>query len=286
MESKIVTVRAERNMISQQYERVKCLGAGSVGMVYIARDAENHKRLVALKILFKEIAENQEWIEQFQNQISAFSAINHPNCIKAYEYFQDDGAAGHIMEYVNGGNLSFYLDSNPEITIEEALYLLRQIIFGITAFHDAGLIHGNLKPENILLTRELKPKLSEIIFNSSSFRTSLWERRGIYGTVDHIAPEFLAFGQVDERTDIYAAGVLGYQMITGRPPFGGSGVMAAVAKRLAEKPPSPRRVTKDCPRFVSDFVMTALASNPDHRYGTAREMSAALDAVLKRLSFH
>jgi eukaryotic-like serine/threonine-protein kinase len=270
----------------ERYEIVRCLGAGSIGVVYLCQHRELAGHLVAIKILSKDTAKDEAEAARFSREIIAAYGVCHPNVVRAYEYFCDRDLIGFTMEYVDGGNLGQEFDNGLPLDTNRVIDLLRGIILGLQAIHDAGMIHGNLKPANILLTKDGIPKICDFGIAQTEMGLKLMEHGGIEGTIDYVAPEFLERDQMDVRSDLYAVGVLAYQMITGRLPFEGSAVIETMTQRLRQDPNPPDKLVHACPSLLSDFVMKTLSRNPDTRFQSAREMAEELDRVAQCTVIH
>jgi len=259
-------------IVNGRYEVVKCLGAGSMGMVYACRHRELAGRLVAMKVLFAEVAVDAVATARFRNEIFASYEVNHPNVVRAYEYFRDGDLIAFTMEYVGGGDLADRISSENPIPIEDIVRMLSQMCSGVQAIHDAGIIHRDLKPENILLTAQDDIKITDFGIARTGSGPKLTEYGGVVGTIDYVSPEYLEVGQVDARSDIYALGVLGFEMITGESPFKGQSVFETITMRLRSDPPFPAELRPECSKDLSDIVLKALRRDPELRYQTAQAM--------------
>lgn len=267
-------------VIAGRYEVVKCLGAGSMGLVYACRHRELAGHLVAIKVLFPEVAQDNTAAQRFRNEIVASYGVSHPNVVRAYEYFRDGDLVAYTMEYVGGGDLADRLSSGEQIPITEIARLFAQIASGVQAIHDAGIVHRDLKPENILLTQEGEVKITDFGIARTSYGPKLTEHGGVVGTIDYVSPEYLEKSQVDARSDIYALGVLGYEMITGESPFRGDSVIATMTMRLRSDPKPPSLHRPECPSELDKVILKALARNPDDRYQHAIDIVYDLQSLL------
>jgi len=266
-------------VVNGRYEVVKCLGAGSMGMVYACRHRELAGHLVAMKVLFTEVARDEVAAARFRNEIVASYGVSHPNVVRAYEYFKDGDLVAFTMEYIDGGDLADRITSQSRLEIDEIIRMLGQMCSGVHAIHQAGIIHRDLKPENILITNQGDIKITDFGIARRGTGPKLTEHGGVVGTLDYVSPEYLESGQVDERSDIYALGVLAYEMITGEPPFKGQSVIETMTMRLRTDAPSASRVRPECPPGLSNAIMKAMARDPKKRYQTAAEMLKDLSAL-------
>lgn len=260
-------------IINGRYEIVKCLGTGSMGMVYACRHRELAGHMVAMKVLFAEVARDSVAAARFRNEIVASYGVSHPNVVRAYEYFRDGDLIAFTMEYIGGGDLADRINREEPLAIDEIARMLSQMCSGVQAIHDAGIIHRDLKPENILLTAQGDIKITDFgIARMGSGGPKLTEHGGVVGTIDYVSPEYLERGQVDARSDVYALGVLAFEMITGESPFRGQSVIETMTMRLKTDPEPPHKLRPECPPALSNIVLKAMARDVDKRYQSAGEM--------------
>jgi len=264
-------------IVNGRYEIIKCLGTGSMGMVYVCRHLELAGHIVAMKVLFNEVVRDEVVRTRFINEIIASYGVNHVNVVRAYEYFQDGDIVAFTMEYVDGGDLADKLALREPIPIDQTIEWLGQMCRGVQAIHDAGIVHRDLKPENILLTQDGHVKITDFGIARTGTGPKLTEYGGVVGTIDYVSPEYLERGQVDARLDIYALGVLGYEMITGVIPFQGNSVVETMTLRLKTIPEPPSSLREDCSEELSRIIMQALRKDPSDRYQTAIEMCQDLE---------
>lgn len=265
--------------VNGRYEVVKSLGQGSMGMVYACRDRELGGRLVAMKVLFSEVAQDDVATKRFKNEIFASYSVNHPNVVRAYEYFTDRDLIAYTMEYVGGGDLAERIGADEPIPIAQIVRMLSQMCCGVQSIHQEGIIHRDLKPENILLTSQGDIKITDFGIARTGSGPKLTEHGGVVGTIDYVSPEYLEIGQVDARSDIYAMGVLGYEMITGKAPFQGQSVIETMTMRLRTDPRPPADLRADCPVRLSDIILMAMKRSPEERYQKASDMLRDLDEL-------
>jgi serine/threonine protein kinase len=268
-------------VIAGRYEVVKCLGAGSMGLVYACRHRELSGHMVAVKVLFPEVAQDKTAAARFRNEIFASYGVSHPNVVRAYEYLRDGDIVAYTMEFVGGGDLAERLGRGGDLVpIEQAIKILAQMCSGVQAIHDAGIVHRDLKPENILLTKDGQVKIADFGIARTGHGPKLTEHGGVVGTIDYVSPEYMLNSQVDWRSDIYAIGILGYEMLTGESPFRGDSVYATMTKRLKSDPKPPSALRSECPRGLDAIVLRAMERDPEKRYQSAAEMFFDLSALL------
>jgi serine/threonine protein kinase len=270
-------------VIGGKYEVVKCLGAGSMGMVYACRHRDLQGQLVAAKVLFSEVASDTVAAARFKNEILASYGVSHPNVVRAYEFVRDGDIIAYTMEFVGGGDLADRMARSELLSIAEILRLLSQMAAGVQAIHDAGIVHRDLKPENILLTNEGSVKIADFGIARKTDGPKLTEHGGVVGTLEYVSPEYMLRSQVDWRSDIYAMGVLAYELITGEPPFKGDSAYASISMRLQTDATPPSRFRVECPSGLDRIVLKALRRDPEHRYQSAVEMFSDLQEVAAAL---
>lgn len=270
-------------LIASRYEVVKCLGAGSMGLVYACRRrGEAGSGLVAVKVLFPEVARDKTQLARFRNEVFAAYGVSHPNVVKVGEYSRDGDLVFYTMEFVSGGDLATKLGRAAEkIPIAATVKMLSQMAAGVQAIHDAGVIHRDLKPENILLTKEGDVKIADFGIARLEMGTGrkLTEHGGVVGTIDYVAPEYLLNSQIDGRGDIYALGILGYEMIAGESPFKGDSIYDTMWKRIKYDPIPPSQIRPECPARLDAIILKAMARAPEERYQTARDMCEQLNSI-------
>jgi serine/threonine protein kinase len=274
-----VTQLASGTVIGGRYEVTRCLGAGSMGLVYACKHRELSGHIVAVKVLFPEVAQDKIAAQRFKNEIFASYEVSHPNVVRAYEYIRDNDIVAYTMEYVPGGDLADRLGDAEPMKIAEVLRLLIQMCSGVQAIHNAGIIHRDLKPENILLTKEGNVKIADFGIARTGHGPKLTEHGGVVGTIDYVSPEYMLNSHVDWRSDIYAIGILAYEMITGESPFKGDSVYATMTKRLKTDPAPPSKLRRDCPPQLDAIILKGMARNPEERYQSAQQMEEDLRAI-------
>lgn len=266
-------------IIGGRYEVIKCLGAGGMGLVYACRHRELSGHLVAVKVLFPEVAQDEVAATRFKNEITASYGISHPNVVRAYEFLRDGEILAYTMEFISGGDLAGKIEKQNPLPIPESIRLLSQMCAGVQAIHDAGIIHRDLKPENILLTKDGQVKIADFGIAKTKNNTSrLTEHGGVVGTLDYVSPEYMFNNQIDSRSDIYALGILAYEMVTGTSPFTGDSVYEVMNKRLKEEPKHPCDLRPDCPRWLGDIILMAMARDVEQRYQRASDIEKDLKA--------
>lgn len=266
-------------ILGGRFEVVKCLGAGSMGLVYACRHRELAGQMVAVKVLYSEVARDKVAAQRFRNEIFAAYNVSHPNVVRAYDYLTDGELVAYTMEFVGGGELADWLAKGESLPINDIISILIQMCAGLQAIHDAGIVHRDLKPENILLTEDKVVKIADFGIARTNHGPKLTEHGGVVGTIDYVSPEYMLNCQVDWRSDIYAVGILGYEMVTGQAPFRGDSVYETMTKRLNSEPRRPSAWRHDCPPELERIILKAMAKEPEERYQSAAEICMALQPL-------
>jgi eukaryotic-like serine/threonine-protein kinase len=267
-------------IVGGHYEIINYLGEGAMGQVYLAQHTELQGHKVALKVLFPEFAEDKTYSERFKNEIFASYGVFHPNVVRAYEYMREGEMVAFSMEYIDGGDLSMILDDNPQgLPVEQIINLIMQICAGLAAIHETGIIHRDLKPENILIRKDGLVKIADFGIARVETKSNLTEHGSVVGTLNYVSPEYLIESKVDWRSDIYALGVLGYEMLTGHLPWAEGSIYTSMTQRLNADPVSPSEVRSDIPAELEAIVMKAMHRDINQRYQSAADIFLALQEI-------
>ncbi|MCM3871224.1 MAG: protein kinase [Pyrinomonadaceae bacterium] len=289
-------------LLSQRYLLEKRLGRGAMGQVYLARDQNLVTRRVAVKtvrpdILSDEDLQEGEAIARFEREARAAASIRHPNVVDVTDFGKSpEGVFFLVMEYVEGETLYQLLRREGTLNIQRTAALLRQIVAGIDAAHDEGILHRDLKPANIFIMQQRRKSanatddgfvkvgdfgLAKIVHSDRSETVSGPESRGIIGTPEYMAPEQMQQGvKLDARADIYALGTIAYHMLGGRPPFTGD-ITQLIAQKLLQAPPALTTLRSDISTEIERAVMHALAKDPADRPPTATEWLEEFESAIK-----
>jgi eukaryotic-like serine/threonine-protein kinase len=266
--------------ITGRYLVEEVIGSGGMGTVYRAEHV-HMKKTLALKVLHRELAAIEEVVARFEREAVAAGRIDHPNVARATDFGRlEDGSFYLVMEFVSGRGLSALIAEGP-LAIERALRIALQIAAAVEAAHEAGIVHRDLKPDNVLLVeREDDPDAVKVLdFGIAKLElaetgppSQLTRMGSVFGTPEYMAPEQAAGSAVDHRADLYALGVILYEMLEGRPPFSGD-VMGVLTSQLTEQPAA---LHESVPSDVRELVSSLLEKEPDRRVQTAR---AAIDRI-------
>lgn len=272
-------------VIAERLTVTKFLGSGLMGMVYACKHKGIANRLVALKVLFPNFVKDAVSCARFRHEIVATYGISHPHVVKAFEYIRDGDIVAYTMEHVDAGDLADKLESTGRLTLKDTIRIMMQICSGLEAIHDAHIVHRDLKPENILLTQSGDVKIADFGIARSHVGPRVTAHGGVLGTIDYVSPEYMESGSFDVRSDIYAVGVLGYEMLLGESPFKhlkADSVVQGIKNRLAFVPPPPSAVRHACPAVLDAIILKALERDPNKRFQSAREMFTALQELSSR----
>jgi len=262
-----------------RFKLIKCIAASDLGGVYLCEDKKNPGRRVALKIISSTSSIDSVLSESFYREMTAAQKIRHPNVLKSHNFFRDEDFTAFTMDYIEGGSLAELLEKKQRLSIKESFRILQETCRGLQAIHEAGVIHRDLKPENILLCKDKSVKIAD--FGIASINQENWSTRSIVGTLNYLSPEYLRDGTFDERSDIYALGIIGYELLTGVLPFQGESFLETITLRVKLDPPHPRFFRLDCPKDLEDVVLKAMHRNPNRRHSSAKAMLAALNETNK-----
>lgn len=265
-------------LFAGRYKILRRLGAGGMGAVYLGCDPLEEEFRVALKVLNPGQAQNSTARERFRNEITASYKINHPHVVKAYEYFDAEDLQAYAMEYVDGGNLMERMNAGIP-GVAETTDILIETSDALTAIHAAGIIHRDLKPENILLTRNGNVKITDFGVARLKDTRTLTSAGTMVGTPKYLAPEYIEIGECDTRGDIFALGVIAYELLSGEAPFGNETNPSKMLERLRQP---ARPLAQLCPEVqagLSAVVMKAMETKVSKRYQSSKELFDDLTLV-------
>ena len=263
--------------VVSHYRIVELLGAGGMGVVYKAEDARL-KRPVAIKFLPPALGQDRTAKDRLVQEAQAASALDHPNICTILEIDETDDQLFLVMAYYEGETLKDRLARGP-LPLDEALDLFGGIVRGVAAAHAAGIVHRDIKPANVIVTARGGVKLLDFGIAKLQGQTALTRTGTTLGTLSYMAPEQISGIGVDARSDVWALGVVLFEMLAGRTPFGGGHDAAVLHAIATEQPPALADVRPDVPRAIDRLVARALDKDPAARYASAGELLEALDAV-------
>ena len=266
-----------------RYEINELLGCGGMARVYRAYDIIDD-RTVAIKILKDEFLSNRDFIRRFKNESKAIAVLSHPNIVKVYDVSFGDKIQYIVMENIDGITLKEYIDKQHEINWRDAVYFTIQILRALEHAHEKGIVHRDIKPQNIMLLKDGTIKVTDFgIARFSRDETRTMTDKAI-GSVHYISPEQARGDITDEKSDIYSVGVMMYEMLTGRLPFEADNAVSVAIMQMQSAPKRLREINPEIPEGLEDIVLKAMQKNAENRYSSAAEMLQSIEAFRKNPS--
>ena len=264
-------------VIGDRYEILEKIGTGGMSDVYKAKD---HKlnRFVAVKILKQEFSENANFVSKFRIEAQAAAGLMHPNIVNVYDVGEENSVYYIVMELVEGITLKKYIEKKARLSYKEAVSIAIQVSMGIEAAHNNHIIHRDIKPQNIIISKEGKVKVTD--FGIAKAATSNTITSNVMGSVHYTSPEQARGGYSDEKSDIYSLGITMFEMLTGRVPFNGETTVAIAIKHIQEELPFPTEFVPEIPGSVESIVLKCCQKSPDRRYQNMQELVADLKQSL------
>lgn len=257
--------------INDRYEIIRVLGEGGMANVYLANDTILDRK-VAVKVLRGDLATDEKFVRRFQREALSASSLNHPNIVEMYDVGEDDGNYYIVMEYVEGKNLKQLIKRRTKLSLIEVIDIMKQLTDGIAHAHDSFIIHRDIKPQNMLILDSGLVKITDFGIAVALNSTQLTQTNSVMGSVHYLPPEQAAGRGATFKSDIYALGIMMYELITGSLPFKGENAVEIALKQLKEPIPSVREFDSSIPQSVENIILKACAKNPKNRYENAREM--------------
>ncbi len=266
-------------ILGNRYELLKEIGSGGMANVYLA-NCRLLKRNVAVKILKSEFANDKEFLERFNKEAQAAAAIQSPNIVNVYDVGHDGDIHYIVMEYVEGRTLKEYIEDNGMLSWQETAEYAAQICSALDKAHKNGIIHRDIKPQNIILTTDGILKVTDFGIARATSNETKNMGESTMGSVHYFSPEQARGGYTDAKSDIYSLGIVMYELVTGVLPFNGESPIAIAIKHMQEKPVSPKEFNISIPLAVESIILKAMSKEQSLRYQSAEEMLADLNKVL------
>lgn len=266
-------------MLDNRYEILERIGTGGMAIVYKAK-CHRLNRLVAIKILKSDLAQNEEFRRRFNAESQAVAQLSHPNIVSVYDVSHGGTADYIVMELIDGITLKQYMEKRGQLSWKEALHFITQIMRGLSHAHSRGIIHRDIKPQNVMVLRDGSVRVADFGIACLEDSTQTMTQEAL-GSVHYISPEQARGDRPDARSDIYSAGVVLYEMLTGRLPFEGDSAVSVAIQHLSSIPLAPREIRDDIPEQMELICMKAMASDLEKRYASADDMIADLESFRK-----
>ena len=266
-------------MLDNRYELLELIGSGGMANVYKTK-CHRLNRLVAVKILKSDLAQDAEFRRRFRDESLAVAKLSHANIMSVYDVSSSQGIEYIVMELLDGITLKQYMERRNHMNWREALHFITQIMRGLSHAHSRGIIHRDIKPQNIMVLRDGTVKVADFGIACLADANQTLTQEAL-GSVHYISPEQAKGERLDERSDVYSAGVVLYEMLTGRLPFEGDNAVSVAIQHLSSVPLDPREINPEIPEALELICKKAMCSDITHRYASADDMLADLEAFRK-----
>ncbi len=268
-------------VLGDRYQLQDPIGKGGMATIYRGRDTRMD-RVVAVKVLREVYSTDQKFVKRFQQEAKAASALQHPNIVQVYDYGQTDGNYYIVMELVEGTDLRRYLRSRGVLDVDRAIIIAHDVALGLGAAHRRGIVHRDVKPQNVLVGRGGSIKLTD--FGIASVYNNINAERltttGMtLGTVQYYAPEQAQGEIVSPAADVYALGIVLYEMLTGRTPFDGDTPVAVAMQHIQDAPTPPGQLNPDIPPALEEIILRCLEKVPEMRFRDGSQLARALESL-------
>jgi serine/threonine protein kinase len=270
-----------------RYNIERVLGKGAMGVVYEGLDPRLGRRVAIKTILKSHLDEDtaKDYSMRFVREAQAVARLNHPNIVQVYDFGEEGDIAYLVMEFIKGKELKTFFDASERFDLKEAVRIMCELCDALDFAHNAGIIHRDIKPANVMLDAQARTKLTDfgVARVQDSDKTSVERTQAgtMVGTPAYMSPEQITGGNIDKRTDVFSAGIILYQFLTGEKPFTGSGAWTIAKKIIQEEPPLPSSLNNAITPLFDAVVNKALAKDPDRRFQSARDLAVALKRALE-----
>jgi eukaryotic-like serine/threonine-protein kinase len=271
------------DLIADRYELEELCGSGGMSSVFRARDTQLDRR-VAIKILLEHYGDDPEYVERFRREARAVARLSHPNIVTVIDRGEDDGRQYIVFEHVDGENLKEFVQRSGRLPVRRAVELALSVADGLAFAHTHGLVHRDVKPQNVLLSSEGGVKVTDFgIARSLDVEHGMTQTGTVLGTGEYLAPEQASGKPVSPATDVYSLGVVLWELLVGDVPFSGENFVAVALRHVNDPPPRLEEVRPDVPPRLAAAVDRALAKDPAHRFSSMAALAAELRACLAEL---
>ena len=270
-----------------RYDIVSVLGKGAMGVVYAGMDPRLHRK-VAIKTILKSALDEdtaKEYTMRFDREAQAVARLNHPNIVQVYDFGAEGDVAYIVMEFIQGKELKDFFDANERFDIKEAVHIMGELCEALHFAHEGGIIHRDIKPANVMIDSKGRVKLADFgvarITDADRSASEKTQAGAIVGTPAYMSPEQIEGGEIDRRTDIFSAGIILYQFLTGEKPFTGTSTWTIAKKILQDEPVMPSKLNTNISPLFDAVIAKALAKNMNARYQNARDLGTDLKNALE-----
>lgn len=267
-------------MLGNRYEILEKIGGGGMAIVYKGRDTFLN-RVVTIKILRPEFTSDEDFVARFRREAQAVASLSHANIVNIHDVGREDGIHYLVMEYVRGDNLKNMIRQKGRLDPAEAVSIAVQVSEALDHAHQNNIVHRDVKPHNILITTEGRAKLTDFGIAMEATSATITRTDTIMGSVHYLSPEQARGETATPRSDIYAVGILLYEMLTGKQPYSGDSPIAVALKHIQETPPAVDEINPDVPAELAAVVRRAMDKKPEQRYRSAGELARRLEAALE-----
>lgn len=267
--------------INDRYQIIRSIGEGGMANVYLAYDTILDRN-VAVKILRGDLANDEKFVRRFQREAISASSLSHPNIVEMYDVGEDNGKYFIVMEYLEGQTLKSLIKKRGSLTLHEVVDIMLQITSGLMCAHESYIIHRDIKPQNIVILEDGRIKITDFGISMALNSNELTQTNSVMGSVHYLPPEQANGSGATAKSDIYSAGILMYELLTGKLPFKGENAVEIAIKQMRDPIPSLTKFYPEIPQSVENIILKATAKNLQNRYDSVKEMHDDLKVCLDK----
>src|SRR5699024_7624896 len=267
------------HLLNERYRIKRRIGGGGMANVYLGYDLIL-ERNVAIKVLRMEFVNDPEFVERFDREAQAATSLSHPNIVSIYDVGEEDDILYIVMEYIDGLTLKEYVMQHGPLSVEIAVDIMEQLTSAIQHAHENGLIHRDIKPQNVLIDHHGTVKVTDFGIAIALSATALTQTNSVLGSVHYLSPEQARGGKATKKSDIYSLGIVFYELVTGQMPFSGQSPVSIALKHLQNDTPSVRQINPAIPQSVENIILKATTKDPFNRYQSVAEMEHVISISL------